>query len=377
MELGRDAWRSKHARYLATTSFGSLDGLRALSILAVVWHHTGPGFAALPITKRGFLGVDLFFVISGFLIVTLLLRERRRTGGISLRRFYARRFLRIVPAYWALLLLAGGMALLGHRGTPNPVLGDLPFAALYLSNLVPMHSLLSITWSLSAEEQFYFIVPALEKYAHRAFGLLLPILYVAVSLPPFGVFAGVPLPGFFRQTTFGPILLGVLLAHLLDSPGGYRQVARVLGGRGAGLWALALVLVTCSTPAADISGWPRLAIHWSLAILVASCVVQERHALSPLLQLAPLRRLGVVSYGIYLYHLVVLHFVENLAAKRGLSAHLPEFVATALASWLVAELSFRLFEARFLAQKRRFAAPLAAEPVAAASAPGVMGQPSL
>jgi peptidoglycan/LPS O-acetylase OafA/YrhL len=275
-----------------------------------------------------------------------------------------------------MLLFVGGIALLAHRGAPNPIRRDLPFAALYLSNLVPMHSLLSITWSLSAEEQFYGVVPALERYAGRAFGLLLPILYLVVSLPPLGLFAGLPLPDFFRQTTFGPILLGVLLAHVLDSPEGYRQIARVLGGRGAGLWALALVLVTCSFPAQDISGWPRLAIQGSLAILVASCVVQERHALSPLLRLAPLRRLGTVSYGVYLYHLVVLHFVEGLATKRGLSAQLPKFVATVAATWLVAELSFRWFESRFLAQKRRFAPPVTAEPVAAASVPAVMGQPA-
>src|SRR5260221_295593 len=95
----------KHAGYLAIRTFGSLDGLRALSILAVVWHHTQEGFHFLPIAYRGFLGVDLFFMISGFLIVTLLLRERRRTGTISVKKFYIRRFLRIFPPYYAVLTL--------------------------------------------------------------------------------------------------------------------------------------------------------------------------------------------------------------------------------------------------------------------------------
>lgn len=91
-----------HADFLRQRTFGSLDGLRAISIIGVVWHHTGADTGLRGMT-RGFLGVDLFFVISGFLIVSLLLRERRRTGAISLRAFYARRLLRIFPLYYGVL----------------------------------------------------------------------------------------------------------------------------------------------------------------------------------------------------------------------------------------------------------------------------------
>src|SRR5215831_19037330 len=98
--------------YLQTRTFGSLDGLRALAILGVIWHHSASALPGWPITARGFLGVDLFFVISGFLIVTLLLRERRRTATISLRKFYVRRFLRIFPPYYGLLALVTIVALL-------------------------------------------------------------------------------------------------------------------------------------------------------------------------------------------------------------------------------------------------------------------------
>ena len=358
-------WQVTHERYLATTPFSALDGLRAIAILAVVWHHTGPGIDALPMTRRGFLGVDLFFTISGFLIVTLLLRERRRTAAISLGRFYARRALRIFPPYYAMLAFVGGVAALTHRGAPNPIGDDLPFAAVYVSNLVPMGSLLSITWSLSAEEQFYCIVPALEKYARRAWLLLLPLLYVVASLPPFGLCAALPLPDFFRQTTFGPILLGVALAHVLDTRVGYARVARLLGNRFAAPAALVLVLVAANHPALDIAGWPRLAIQWSLLALVASCVVKEAQVLAPALRIAPLRRIGLVSYGIYLYHLIVAHVVDRVLTGAGLSWHATRFVGTMLATWLVAELSFRLFESRVLAYRRRFDAPMNARPVAA------------
>src|SRR4051812_43977390 len=91
-----------HQTFLGTRSFGSLDGVRGLCILAVLWHHSGPA-SGIPLSQRGFLGVDMFFVLSGFLIVTLLLRERDRTGRISLRKFYARRTLRIFPIYYLLI----------------------------------------------------------------------------------------------------------------------------------------------------------------------------------------------------------------------------------------------------------------------------------
>jgi peptidoglycan/LPS O-acetylase OafA/YrhL len=346
---------NSHERYLAVRTFGSLDGLRAVSILMVLWHHTPEHFPRWPIAQRGFLGVDLFFTISGFLIVTLLLREQRRTGTTSLRKFYIRRFLRIFPPYYAMLAFVGAAAFLRPGGNASAgIRHDLPYALLYVANLVPMASMLAITWSLAVEEQFYMAVPVLQKHMRRRFPLAVAIAYVAVSLPPFGYLPQVPFPEFFRSTTFGPILLGVMLAIVLDHARGYRWVSSVLGHWGAPLASLALVLLACSHPAPDISGWPRLAIQWSLLLLVASCVVTERHAAAPILRLWPLQRIGAVSYGIYLYHLLVRHAVDWAMRASGVSSILALFVVTGLASWAVAELSLRHFESRFLALKARW-----------------------
>jgi peptidoglycan/LPS O-acetylase OafA/YrhL len=351
---------SQHARFLATRTFGSLDGLRAISIVAVLWHHTAREPGALAIAGRGFLGVDLFFVISGFLIVTLLLREERRTGTISLRSFYARRFLRIFPPYYLMLLVVAVAVFLKRGNTLEPVVHDLPYALLYVSNLVHMRSFLDITWSLATEEQFYLAVPALLRRARRAAPVVLPVACVLAYLPTFGIFPGLELPAFFRQTTFGPILVGVLLAFVMNDARGHRVVARLLAHPWSSVAALGLVALAASHPAEDLSGLPRILIHLSMATLVAACVVRERHALVPILTLWPMRRIGIVSYGIYLYHMLTWYFVHLGTRLAGVESQLLFFAANTLASWLVAELSFRWFESPVLALKARFAGGTAA-----------------
>jgi peptidoglycan/LPS O-acetylase OafA/YrhL len=212
-----------------------------------------------------------------------------------------------------------------------------------------MHSLLSITWSLSVEEQFYIVVPTVVKYARRVLPFLLPLAYVLVCLPSFSNSLELRFLGFF-----GPILLGAMLALVLDEPRGFSYVSRVAGWRFAPVVALGLMLAAASHPADDISGWPRLAVHWAMLALIASCVVRETNALAPLLSLWPMRRIGRVSYGIYLYHHPVMYFVLKALSAAELTSGFATFVGTTLATWIVAELSYRLFEQRFLALKARY-----------------------
>jgi peptidoglycan/LPS O-acetylase OafA/YrhL len=156
------------------------------------------------------------------------------------------------------------------------------------------------------------------------------------------------------QTTFGPILLGAMLAYVLNKPRGFSWASRLVGWRPASLVALGLVLVVANYSPGDMSGWPRIAQHWAMMALVASCVVREANMLAPLLSLWPMRRIGVVSYGIYLYHLLVMHFVLKGLSVAGVTQGFFAFVGTILGTWAVAELSYRLFESRFLALKARY-----------------------
>ncbi|MCZ0211417.1 acyltransferase, partial [Streptomyces sp. UMAF16] len=135
-----------------------LDGLRGVAVLMVLVYHLG-------LAPGGFLGVDVFFVLSGFLITSMLVEEWQRRDSISLRRFYARRALRLLPAFLVLLVICLVEAIAIAPTEEKPArLKAIGVAACYLSNYPPLlpatdMSLLGHTWSLSLEEQFYLLWP--------------------------------------------------------------------------------------------------------------------------------------------------------------------------------------------------------------------------
>lgn len=142
-----------------------LDGLRAIAVLAVILYHIAPG-----VFHGGFLGVDVFFVISGFLITTLVLREKRKTGGINLGQFWVRRARRLLPAFLALIIIVVPLAWVVSRdllvGIGRQVLGALTFStnwleiahgSSYFDQTTPL--LFKNFWSLAIEEQFYVLWP--------------------------------------------------------------------------------------------------------------------------------------------------------------------------------------------------------------------------
>jgi peptidoglycan/LPS O-acetylase OafA/YrhL len=356
-------------RFRAVRAFSGLDGLRCLAVTAVVWHHTAATAevtAVLPLLGFGFLGVDLFFEISGFLIVTLLLRERRLRGEISLRRFYARRSLRIFPLYYGLIAaFAVFYYLVRPQGQGAAEFREgLPVLLLYLSNWIPVEMMLGISWSLAAEEQFYLCWPPVERWLRR-FALPLLLLVIVVSqVIHFGLVDewlrawfgwGPKEPAMLRQTTFTPICLGVLLAHLLERPGGFRVVHAVVGHRLAAPVALALLVAVCALLPEDITGIGRLSVHLVMWALLASVVVREDNGLAWFLTRRLVVRIGVLSYGIYLLHLIALHALGPVFGRLGVTHHpLVVFPLTGLVTLAMAEVSFRVWESPFLRLRDRF-----------------------
>ena len=355
-----------HASYRAIRFFPSLDGLRCASIVAVIWHHTDNAIPGIPMSQRGFLGVDMFFVLSGFLIVTLILRERERKGEFSLRGFYARRVLRIFPLYYGVILALTAAFILKPGSDLAPgFLAALPYFLTYTLNWYAGETFFHVAWSLCAEEQFYAIWPPIERLFRgpALMTVLLGVLAVNI-LVNFGLMDGPIREWFgversslvFLETAFTPICLGVLLAHVLHSERGFGPVARVAGHPWAPAALAGALVVAMNIPAGDIGGPIRFAIHLTMTALLASVVIQERHVLARLLCWAPIRRLGMVSYGMYLWHHLAMWPLIVLLQRMDIPQRHVLFVPAMAATWIFAELSFRYYESPFLKIKERFAA---------------------
>lgn len=347
--------------FLSARNFTSLDGLRFFSIIAVIFHHS-TNFDYPMVLGRGFLGVDFFFVISGFLIVTLLLRERDITKNISLRKFYMRRALRIFPLYYGVI---GAYFILYKFILTNSDFGDDYVSEIwiyltYTANFFPVA--FGIVWSLAAEEQFYLIWPAIEKYFKHFTITILAVLIILNQVInfPIGKLWLTEILGAqifdqsITQTTFTPILLGVLIAHLLNKRNTFTIIARLTSYKAMPWFYLLILILLCQFSPPDISGSPRLMIQICMALLIASCVIRQDHYLTPILTFQPIKRIGEISYGLYLLHLISIVIVIKILNRYGVDNSIAVFIFGTILSITLAEISFRFYEQPFLLLKRKF-----------------------
>lgn len=311
----------------------SLDGLRAIAVLLVAgFHFAYPGF------HGGFLGVDIFFVLSGFLITRLLLDEHAATATLRLGRFYGRRALRLLPAFILLLAVCGAFV------PPMWVVAAISYVGNWFLALhrLPV-SPISHTWSLAIEEQFYLVWPLLLLAMLRARMSRERIAMVAIALAGASLLQKVVLcidhdPGtwmriyFATDTRADALLIGCAFALLSPRiPGAVAAVAAVV---------LGYFVVSARIGDLDLfrhGGLTLVAI--STAIIVTWLVARAE---TPVLEARPLVALGKISYGIYLWHHPVMWLAVPGAAK------LPLSIAAAAASYY-------LVERRALVFKRRLA----------------------
>jgi len=317
----------------ARPSWPALDGLRALAALAVVAHHA----FGLP---NGYLGVDIFFVLSGFLITSLLVREREATGRVRLPQFYLRRALRLYPAL-VTVVVATTLSVFVVRDETGKLLGAAVAALFYVANIwfveTNYSGLLDHVWTLALEEQFYLVwPPLLALWAWRrprvAAGALVAGAVGVAFLGPWG----------FYDRTPG-ILLGAAAA-LVHRDG---ALARRLGPLP--LIALgALLLPDLILPTGRTSALFGLAF----LPLVIACTGQG--VVARILSWRPLREIGRRSYGLYLWHFPLL-----ILATVHLPGEIPHWARVwgALAATAVATVaSYQLIELPFLRWKGRLAA---------------------
>jgi peptidoglycan/LPS O-acetylase OafA/YrhL len=334
----------------------ALDGLRGLAAAAVVGYHLG-----LSWLRGGFLGVSLFFTLSGFLITNLLLRERRATGGTSLSRFWGRRARRLLPAAFAGIALAiVATVVAGSAGQLAQLRGDVLGAVFYGANwrFILGHSAyasgfqapsaLLHYWSLAIEEQAYLVLPLLVVFLLRRRTSLRPLAVAVAALMALSVVATLvvhdPNRAYFGTDTRSfELLAGVALALLVGFPGTarWRQPARstaaavgVLGVAGtAALWA--------TVP--ETAGWLTKGGLWAVSALSCALLVGGLSGgrMGRILSTQPLVALGRRSYGVYVYHWPLFLLISSATIGwRGV----PLIAARVGATAVVAAASYRWLE---------------------------------
>lgn len=352
-----------HSEYLGHKYFASLDGLRCLAIGSVIAAHA-------TVTARGEdhwgrQGVNLFFVISGFLITTLLLRERSRDGSISLKNFYLRRALRIFPLYYAVLALYIVIVLV-VEGLQHPqgrqFFRNLPFFLTYTGNWF-MDSTLGQThfahsWSLATEEQFYLTWPLAIWLCGRK--TIIPVIFMSAVLV--GALVLQPLAerhiidlGFPGNTMLlsiaTPICMGSLLAYALHFPKPFRWFYVVLGRWWSGTVFLAMTALLSvwlvRTPAQPL----YVALWLAMAGMVGSVCIRDRHVLRPLMANRIVVYIGTISYGMYMMNQLCRHAVPLRLREYNVFLY---FLASGGVTVLVASISYYIYERPFLRIKDRF-----------------------
>ena len=356
----------------SATRIPSLDGIRGYLMTLVLLTHLA-GTRYFPVAREavpmdlGYLGLRMFFVISGFLITGILLRELNKRGTISLRRFYAKRAFRIFPAYYVLLISVAIAAALGWLALMP---GDMLHAWTYTSNYHPEKSWwLGHSWSLSVEEQFYVMWPAIlllagvRRAAWLAAGFMavVPLWRTALlALPP-----GTPGIALFQaavghtfDTVGDTIAAGCLLAILRDrlwNTGWYRTV---LSTRLMILVPAFTLLVQAMPDLANaIDGNGRYAVlasyelvgrplvNLTLAMMVDWSMRNAESPVGRLLNTPIAVRVGIMSYSIYLWQQIFL----NRHSDHILNSFPLNLVLTFAVAWL----SHRYVETPFLAWRDR------------------------
>ena len=315
-----------------------LDGIRGLAILLVLAQHINLPRSAL----AGMVGVNLFFVLSGYLITSLLIKEQDATGRIDLRRFYERRVRRLIPALVAVLIATGAlMAIMGRLGD---YLGPAAVSFFYVSDIAKAIGYdlgyVGHTWSLAMEEQFYLLWPALLIFTPRRFlapiaigGILLAVV-LQLALVPDNVLAH-----FRPDVRADAILWGCLIALI---PVAVPRWAAAASGIG-----LVVVSFTFLWPAGI-----------ALSSILSALLIAGASQLAPVLSARPLVRVGQISYGMYLWHAIPVGLLE----RQTLAGNVLAMAAVVVTTIVLALASERWIERPFRRPRQAPVSGFASEP---------------
>lgn len=350
--------------------FPALDGFRAVAILIVMFYHLTflvPQWDFL--AGGGYLGVDIFFVLSGFLITSVLLKEQGRFGKISLKNFFVRRFLRLAPALWAFLL---GLYLFGNVLLPPPQAAiiyqnhNFAYAFFYVMNIYKaatdaLTGNLNHTWSLAIEEQFYIfwsivLFKAFNEKRSRKMIVCGTATFIGVLVLWRGFRAAMGADAtvlyYSTETRIDALLIGCVASMIFC----WRLVpddffrSRLFGWITfpAVITTLLVYLSFSYTDSLLYYGFISL-FSLSIAIMILWLVSRERTVIHKILETAVMKWIGQISYSLYLWHYVFFEF-----AKKTFDSVPMQVAAGLIISVAVAAASYYLIEKPFLGLKHRF-----------------------
>jgi len=385
-----------HAQPLSRVHFSSLDGIRGLAILLVLLHHYGRSARAagmdspvLKISEFGWCGVDLFFVLSGFLITGILFDTRQQDNRF--RNFYARRALRIFPLYYVTLALVAVVGTvwvsLDVWGTGNP-----HWIALYATNIVmaingpAAGGILGHYWSLAIEEHFYLVWPlfVFARSRRQLIAISSGVLLVALALRTYTVLSGArgDISYFLTPMRIDALAAGALVALAVRGKSDLSALLRPAFHvtTACGLLMLAIILsrrtLSPYDPMMQSVGFTILALGFS-ALLIIGMACRPVEAI---LSMRILRWFGKYSYGIYVLHPVVniMAFHPETRTSLGISgsAATSMYIAVIFCAVLwISVLSYRYLERPFLTLKSHFSAEAGSRAIPGTFAPerGLVG----
>ena len=367
-----------------TIYFNSLDGLRSIACILVIIAHSFSKYRELNFTSQNYLsitiksflnlgseGVSMFFVLSGFLITFLLLKEFNSNNSINLRHFYIRRTLRIWPLFYAVVIyslfiypLTANFLGINHEQNGNILmnltfLNNFDLLQLAENGNVGFNQQLQITWSVAIEEQFYLIWPLLFLIMMRFKRYFLIFLILFISVFIFKYYSNGNVNYFHSIAAAWDLLIGCLSAFLITLSDKVLNFLKTLNNkRRIIIYIIGICFLINKSFLIDI-----LPIHYILIFFYAFVILDQAFNSNKLLKLENLKsitRLGKYTYGMYLLHPIPLLFLKhffdysNFSYQENLFTSTILFILTLFLTLLLSYFSYHYFESYFLKIKRKF-----------------------
>lgn len=328
-----------------------LDGLRGIAIVfvmishTVLWPYLGIESRKIMALMNGHVGVSIFFVLSGFLITLLLMRERDATGSIDIAAFIKRRALRIFPVYYLAIFFLICMDATGKANIPNCA---YPYALTYAVNFIDKecdHLTISHFWSLSVEEHFYIFWPFIFLLGRRFSLVIAATVAVACVLVGVSLYSEVVnrYPNRWTFPAMLPILVGCITAILHKAP----AIKKLFTDSTMSNIMLVAILAGLVSPAFAKSDVIWLA---AMSLLMLYIYYRQDSFVVRILEFKPLALIGLISYGLYVWQGV---FTGNGPYRSG-SVFPPEIYTGLWLTFIIAPLSYVFFERPIMSFKKRY-----------------------